>query len=88
MNERIITVVKWADSIGCVSGWCRESELTLNVDAITTIGVVLREDDSQITIAPTFFKHPNGEIHTMGVVTIPKCAIVSRQEFDRGAVLA
>lgn len=83
MNERIITVVEWADSIGCVSGWCRESELTIDCDAITTIGVVLREDYSQITICPTFYKHPDGEIHTMGVVTIPKCAIVSRQEFDR-----
>lgn len=72
-----IVYIQWVDSCSpSDSSWHKPEELNLNPLACETVGIVVSEDEKQISVASC--KMENGSIY--GVITIPKVAIIKRRK--------
>ena len=73
----IIEQVNWIDAHGVTQDWQEVDEIEENVCKVTSFGVVIKETDDAIYIAP----HAAFSIKTpqyCGVMIIPKVAILKR----------
>ena len=71
----------WRDSYGASPGWERLDEFTASPLVVESVGFSVYEDDQLLCLAGSYA--PESE-HTAeqanGIITIPKCSIVSRKE--------
>ena len=68
--------IRWIDSCSpSDSDWHRLEELNLKALTCDTVGIVVDEDDRQISVASCVTEA--GAIY--GVITIPKCSILKRR---------
>ena len=74
-----IELIQWEDSIGSPAGWEIWDPKEPEPAIIISVGRVVRESDQSIVVCPTGYYDKNGDLHGMGMLTIPKRAIVSRE---------
>ena len=71
--------VRWIDSSSpSTADWYAPQELTLKALACETVGIVIAEDDNQISLASSITE--TGALY--GVITIPKCSILKRRRIQ------
>lgn len=71
-----IVKVCWLDSYGVQSGWTEISDFTAEALIITSVGVIIYEDDTIISLAHNFAEEtPNTPRQANGIMTIPKACI-------------
>lgn len=71
-----IKLIEWTDSFGGSIGWQDVSGFKPEQVIIQSVGFVLYEDDTMISLAANYSKETNitGEV-VDGTMTIPKCCI-------------
>lgn len=68
--------LRWIDSSSpSTADWYDPHELNLKALACETVGIVIAEDDNQISLASSITE--TGALY--GVITIPKCSILKRR---------
>ena len=75
-NEYPVVRLTWLDSATVDQTWIFKDQ-GVEIDKITTVAFVVREDDESITIC-----HSYGTAQVSGVLTIPKCSITERIDYD------
>jgi hypothetical protein len=88
MNEMdVIEWVEWIDSVGCPAGWEVYGKTDLEKiepKEIQSVGFNIKETDKFIVLAPTahsrYIDDSEREFHAMGLIVIPKCAILRMSE--------
>lgn len=72
-TEKIVAMT-WIDASG-PDGWVDRDNLDYEIQTILSIGFLLHEDDTSMTISPSLGRH-----HVHAPMTIPKKAVVERKD--------
>lgn len=83
-KKTTVTVVRWADSYGALSGWVSLDEMeTPEYLECLSVGVKIFEDKKVVALAPNYAKAttytPN---QGNGIMIIPKSCIISVTSFS------
>ncbi len=75
-QDKKIHLISWQDSKGCLSGWQWADDIDNQAVFVTSVGIIIAEDEKSLTIAPHLAENTDG-VQCMGAVTIAKCQIVT-----------
>ncbi len=76
---RRIVLVRWVDSVSA-DGWTLKGHLRTDLAECVTVGMVIAESDTSITVSSTIADDGGESEAYLGDVTIPKGAISSTIE--------
>lgn len=79
MSKKRITVIKWEDSYGALSGWQDIADYKPDILECVSCGVVVYENKKVVALAPNIADATTfTPIQANGLMVIPKSCIVKR----------
>jgi len=82
-NVEKLELVEWLDSRQPTAGWSWLSDMKQTVCRCVSVGYVVQDDQDVLALAPNM-ADAEGEAQAMGVITIPRIAVLRRTKLTSG----
>ncbi len=77
-----LVLIEWVDAYGVTPNWEDVAELEVDLTCPRTVGWLLLEDDTKLVVASTVSLDPDGDPQAVGVMVIPKVAVMNRKDLS------
>lgn len=77
MSKKKLKFIVWEDAFGCPEGWQRKDEVQYQTSIVHSVGFVIAETQTSLTIAPHITGKKQNSQQVAGCISLPKRQIIS-----------